>query len=376
MKRVIILNHGLHVAGVSRTLINFANALVEHGYDVTIKIEIDDFTLEKELDPRVKRSLFLREPHPFGLRIKGFLRFYRYWRSFLFKLPVRWQYKLTVGKGYDIEIAFNRGAAARIIAASSNKKSVKLTWVHTDYLKNGSFLAGFKTIEEAHTAYSAYDSVICVSQQAQRAFTERFGDTGNLCTRFNVIDTARIKEMAEEKVVEKTGKTVLSVGRICEAKNYSLLVEAANLLKKKEHDITWWIVGDGELRDDLEAKIKSSKADNVKLLGAHNNPYPYFKNADLYLSTSIYEGLSTTTIEALIVGKPVIVTDCVGMRDILGDSEYGMVVPITAAEVAAAVEKMLFDEDCYTHFSQKAVERSTYFDKERCFSAIEELLER
>ena len=60
LKKIIILNHGLHIAGVSRTLINFANALVKKGYDVTAKIEIDDFTLKNELDERVKTSLFFK----------------------------------------------------------------------------------------------------------------------------------------------------------------------------------------------------------------------------------------------------------------------------------------------------------------------------
>ena len=50
-KKIIILNHGLHIAGVSRALVNLANALVARGHDVTIKLEINNFTLAKDLDP-------------------------------------------------------------------------------------------------------------------------------------------------------------------------------------------------------------------------------------------------------------------------------------------------------------------------------------
>jgi hypothetical protein len=98
-KRIIILNHGLHISGVSRTLINFANALVVHGYDVTLKIEINDFTLKEELDPRVKCSLFLKEPSIFGIRIRGFLRFYEKFMKWLLKQPADKQYKMVVGGG-------------------------------------------------------------------------------------------------------------------------------------------------------------------------------------------------------------------------------------------------------------------------------------
>ena len=59
--KILILNHGLHISGVSRALVNFANELCRHGHDVTIKIEINDFTLANELDPRIKTSLFLKE---------------------------------------------------------------------------------------------------------------------------------------------------------------------------------------------------------------------------------------------------------------------------------------------------------------------------
>ncbi len=374
MKKVIILNHGLHISGVSRTLINFANSLVGHGYDVTIKLEIDDFTLSSELDPRVKCSLFLKEPHPFGLRIKGFLRFYKIWRNFIYKLSPKWQYRLVVRKKYDIEIGFNRGAAARIIAASTRKNSVKLAWVHNDYMRNSNPTAGFESVDEAARAYSKFDHVVCVSKQSERSFKEKFGDTNNLTTRFNIMDFEGIFRRAEEKDVPKTAFTVVSVGRLCEAKNYSLLMEAASILNDKfgnKDTIEWWIVGDGEYKDRLLTQKEEMQLENVKLLGAHSNPYPFFRAADMYLSTSIYEGLSTTTIEALILGKPVVVTDCVGMRDILGDSEFGMVVPINAQSVADAVYEVYSNENLRTNMSRLSKERSFRFSGETCFAEIE-----
>ena len=126
-KKIIILNHGLHIAGVSRALVNFANALVRRGHDVTIKLEGNNFTLEPELDSRVKRQLFLPEWRLFGIRIPGFLRFYQWFLKVFPRIPRRLLYKLIVGKGYDVEIGFNRGAAARVIAASSGKTAKILT---------------------------------------------------------------------------------------------------------------------------------------------------------------------------------------------------------------------------------------------------------
>lgn len=374
MKKIIILNHGLHIAGVSRTLINFANALVKKGYDVTVKIEIDDFTLKNELDERVKTSLFFKEPHIFGLTIKGFLRFYRIWRNWLYKLPEKWQYRFVVRKKYDVEIAFNRGAAARIIAASTNKKANKLAWVHSNYMQNNNPLAGFETVEQAAAAYSKFDKVVCVSENAEDAFKQKFGDTGNTVTRYNVMDVERIKKNANEETIEKNNFTIVAVGRVCEAKNYLFLLDVAKVLKDRDIALDWWIVGDGELFDELEQYRQEKGLDNVILWGAKNNPYPYMASADLYVSTSIYEGLSTTTIEALILGKPIVVTDCAGMRNILGDSEYGVVTPIEVNAFATQVEKMVTDAEHRNLFTEKSKQRAERFNPERAFAEIEEIL--
>lgn len=176
-KKVLILNYGLHIAGVSRTLVNFANVLVEHGYNVTIKLETNDFTLKKELDSRIKCGLFVKEPYIFGKRVKGFLRVYPKILRLLFKLSPKLQYAFIVGnrEKYDIEIAFNRGAGAKIISGSTNKKSRKLVWVHTDYMRNNNPLAGFRNLKDAQKGYTRFNKIICVSKQAELSFAQKFG---------------------------------------------------------------------------------------------------------------------------------------------------------------------------------------------------------
>ncbi len=372
-KKVIILNHGLHIAGVSRTLVNFANALVRHGYDVTVKIEINDFTLEKELDPRVKRSLFIKEPRPLGLRVKGFLRFYDTFLRYAYKKSAKRQYKFFVRKKYDIEIAFNRGAAARIISGSTNKRAKKLVWVHSDYMRNENPLAGFENLQDAQAGYKKFDHIVCVSKQAETAFAEKFGKDFPLITKYNVMDTERILRFSQKKKIETTAFTIVAVGRLCEAKNYFMLLDAVHELNQRGLSFDLWIVGDGHLRAQLEEQIAQLNVRNVTLLGAKENPYPYLQAADLYVSSSIYEGLSTTTIEALILGKAIVATDCTGMRDILGDSDYGLIVPIETLALADGLERMITDPALREAYANKAAFRAKDFDPEKAFQNIEEL---
>ena len=372
-KKILILNYGLHISGVSKTLVNFANSLACHGYDVTIKIAVNDFTLKKQLDERVKCSLFIKEPVFFGFKLKGFLRIYNLLVNIIFKLPAIIQYKIFVRERYDVEIAFNRGAAAKIISGSVNPKSKKLVWVHNDYTKNSNPLAGFKNVQDAQKGYRKFDYVVCVSKQAEIAFAEKFGQDFNLITRHNIMDVKQIVDFSNFNIINKDRFTIVAIGRLSAQKNYLMLLESIKILVDRGKDFDLWIVGDGELKSDIEEKISQLELQNVTLWGAKENPYPYLKCADLYVSSSIYEGLSTTTIEALILGKPIVATDCTGMRDILGDSEYGMVIPIEKICLANALETMMDNEKLRNDYSKKAVNRAIDFNPETAFKNIEEL---
>lgn len=370
--KIIILNHGLHIAGVSKALVNLANALVEQGHDVTIKLETPDFTLAKELDSRVKCALFFKEWRLFGFRIPGFLHCYNLFLQLQYKIPPRLLHRLIVGKRYDVEIAFNRGAAARIITAS-NTTATKFVWVHSDYMRCQNPLAGFASVDEARKAYAHFDHIMCLSQQSRKSFCQLFGDYNSITMCCNLLDMKKIRAKANLFSLEKRNRTLCAVGRVCEAKNYSMLLEATALLNKRGLDFTLWIVGDGEDMDVIRTKKNALGLDNVVLWGAKENPYPYLAQADGYVCSSIYEALSTTTIEALVLGKACVVTDCTGMRDILGDSEYGLVVPITAESLANGMQQILEDEQLRQHYEAMAQERAKVYEPEHCLKQIEQL---
>ena len=291
----------------------------------------------------------------------------------LYQIPPQRLYRRIVGKGYDVEIGFNRGAAARIVAASTSQTAIKQVWVHSDYMRCGNGLAGFSSLAEAQQAYGRFDQIICVSSQAERSFRELFGDNDSIVTRSNILDDDQIRKQAQKAAPAKNGMVLTAIGRVCEAKNYPMLLDAAAILKKKGVDFTLWIVGGGADMDTLRAQKDRLGLDNVVLWGAQENPYPYLAAADGYVCSSIYEGLSTTTIEALVLGKACVVTDCTGMRDILGDSKYGLVVPIDAESLAQGMEKLLTDDELRAHYEKMAAKRAEFYAPERCIAEIEKL---
>ena len=120
---------------------------------------------------------------------------------------------------------------------------------------------------------------------------------------------------------------IISVGRLHPQKAYLRMMEVCRRLNEDNLKYDLYILGDGEEKALIEKKINDYNLSNVHLLGYDSNPYKYMKNADLYLMCSIYESAPTVVYEALTVkGVPILATSVAGIREQLGDNEYGIIV--------------------------------------------------
>ena len=118
--------------------------------------------------------------------------------------------------------------------------------------------------------------------------------------------------------------TILSVGRFHEAKNYKTAIKAIYELRKKRTDFIYQIIGYGHLENDIRNWINDFNAqDFVEIIINPENIDKYYQNADVYLMTSIFEGLSNTVLEAMSFSLPLVLTD-VGDNDrLVVNSENG-----------------------------------------------------
>jgi glycosyltransferase involved in cell wall biosynthesis len=122
---------------------------------------------------------------------------------------------------------------------------------------------------------------------------------------------------------------VLAVGRLHTQKDFPTLLRAFRRVRDAR-PARLIILGEGELRPDLEAEIaRLGLADDVALPGFVANPWAWLAKADLFCLSSVWEGLPTVVIEALAVGTPVVATDCPhGPREILEGGRFGTLVPV------------------------------------------------
>jgi glycosyltransferase involved in cell wall biosynthesis len=130
--------------------------------------------------------------------------------------------------------------------------------------------------------------------------------------------------------------TLLAVGRLSKQKDYTTLIKAIAILKKNI-PLKLIILGEGPERNSLQTLIDDEKlSDRIELHGFSENPFAFMVQADLFVLSSILEGLPMVLFEALACGCRVVSTDCpYGPTEILKNGKYGKLVPIHNPEKLA-----------------------------------------
>lgn len=134
------------------------------------------------------------------------------------------------------------------------------------------------------------------------------------------------------------------IGRLEEQKGHKYLFEALNLLKT----IPWtlWVVGDGSLKAELEklAKILDLRERTI-FLGAQENIPEILDKVDIFVLSSLWEGLGLAVIEAAAAAKPIVATNVGGIPEIIENEKTGLLVePGNVKSLADGVERMLLGE--------------------------------
>lgn len=375
MKKILFILPSLTLGGLEKVQVTIANALAENGYDVTVMTLENRLDIKDELDARVRLIYKPYKSHKIMKHIPYIRnRFYDdgMWET---RATPKKLYKYYVGnEKYDVEIGFFRGLSVKIISGSTNNRSRKLAWVHSDFKYCKGISNNFKNLESAKFAYSKYDKIICVSHQAMKSFNEIIGLSDKTVVIYNILPTEYISAKADEPIeIIKTKFTVLSVGHLIEAKGYDRLLEAVKLLNRDGFDFDLWLIGFGSDDDSLKKYAKENDLSNVRFLGYQKNPYKYMQAADLYVCSSRYEGFNLTVAEALFLGKPVLSTDCTGPREILSDGEYGMLVDNSIDGLYNGILRLIKHPRLLDTYREKSVQRRPFFDKGSIVTKIEDL---
>jgi glycosyltransferase involved in cell wall biosynthesis len=205
-------------------------------------------------------------------------------------------------------------------------------------------------------------TVVVPTQRAADDLRQNFG-LANVRAIAHGVDGDRIRALASEPVELPAEKYFIAVGRLSQQKNYPLMLDAFAAARQRgarEHLV---IIGDGEDRAQLEARVRdSSIADAVHFLGHRDNPFPYIEHATALVLSSLWEGFGLVLIEAMNLGVPCIAVDCPsGPAEILEGSKYGLLVPADKPATLAGAMIKITQPAARDHYSTASRHRAADF---------------
>ena len=367
MKSVLFLIPTLDKGGAENVLVNLVNAMDQSKFSITVQTLFDQDSQKDRLAPGIEYRSFLYKQFHGNSRLMA-------------RIPAAVLYRLIVGKRYDIVVSFLEGPTTHIALGCPYKDTKKVAWIHVEMDKHRQMMAGFATPKAADAGYQALDKLIFVAETVKKRFEETAGHAfENGCVLYNVLDIDRIREAADEPdsdvIFDNNKVNVISVGRLVHAKGYDRLAEIHNELIQNGYPCHTYILGTGPERKSLEEYLsKNNLTDSFTLVGFRDNPYKYVAKADLFVCSSRREGFSTSVSEALVLGVPVISTECSGARELLGDDEYGIVTDNNKDALYQGIRRLLDDPALLAHYREKALERGRAFDTKTTVKAVEDML--
>ena len=182
-----------------------------------------------------------------------------------------------------------------------------------------------------------------------------------------IIERANEEDTPEYNNVSENNLIFLSVGRLEYQKGYDLAVRVCKKLVEKELKFKWFILGDGSERRKIEKEIENQELQNTMfILGIKMNPYPYFKNCDIYIQTSRHEGYVTTVTEAKVFNRPIICTDVSGAREQIEDGVTGFVVDFNIDEIVEKIYLLSKDNSLRNSFIKNTLSRNEVGEIKDC----------
>jgi glycosyltransferase involved in cell wall biosynthesis len=165
-------------------------------------------------------------------------------------------------------------------------------------------------------------------------------------TIFNAVTDINQAATTPDIVLPNDKRHLITLGRLKPQKNQQLLIRAFAMIAHEYPDWRLCIVGDGPEREPLQALIEElGMSVRITLTGSTTAPFAVLKQADIFVLSSLFEGMPNALLEAMACGLPVITTDYRGgPQDIIQRDADGIIVPSDdVSALAAAMSQLMGD---------------------------------
>lgn len=355
-KRILFVTKALWIGGIETALVNLLNHFDYDKYEVTLLILHAELDMKEQINPKCRLLVADRE------QAISFDSAYKYKKLFHLteetenpsklhkalmwvvpaikwaenRLYIRYIYNAMKEEFFDTCIIYSDVVAEMAIKAIKADKF--LMFYHHGAIRH---------VYHDMIAYKKCDKIIAVSEnQASelRKYVPLAAD--KIITIHNLTDVEGIRAKAGQPTAETFDDTkfnIVSVGRVSHEKGMDIAVYVcAKLVQEGFDNVRWWIVGDGPAMQEVQDAIRETHMENhVMTVGMKGNPYPYIRQADMYVQPSRFEGYPMTILEALVLGKSVISTANSGAMEILEDGMTGLMASVDVNDITNTVRMLL-----------------------------------
>ena len=366
MKKILFLIHDLGEGGAEKVLVNLVNHLDKREFDVTVLSLFAGGINEQFLNNEVTYKTVFKKT------FRGNRHFFKLFSPKLL-------HRLLIRERYDVEISYLEGPCARIISGGVYGDAKLICWIHSNHFSMKDVSSSFRSSREAVKCYGRFDKIVCVSQFMRENFCQWIPVADKCIVLYNTVESDVILDKSRESVPEIENNSIFkiaAVGTLKPVKAFDRLLRIVKRLNDEGKSICLYLLGDGPLRNKFRTFIEQNHLeDSIKLLGYQVNPYKYVANCDLFVCSSLSEGFSTATTEALIVGTPVCTVEVSGMKEMLGaHDEYGIVTENTEDALYEGIKKLFEDPNLLSFYKQQAEIRGKLFRTETTIKSVEEFL--
>ena len=391
-KNVIIRSGSLRMGGLERVLIEVLQNIDKKKYNLTLVIDDDcgeDNIFEKDIPKEIsyyflKSQKLIEKTNYYKLRRKNILYklMYNIYMNIETYIKSKNIKKLIEKLGkIDVFFDYDAGATKYIENIEADKKVV---WIHNS-IPNLKKSEG--KIKRFGKRLEKYDRIVAICDEMKEELKDIYPNLKDKIIRiYNPFNFSRVLNLKDDmsELTEKDKELLnedycITISRLDTVqKDYKTLLKAFKILKSKGINKKLYIVGDGPSKEEIENMIKEyDLIEEVKLLGRFKNPYVWLNNADFFIHSSKYEGFGLVLIEAAILDKLIISSNCpVGPTEILENGKSGILFNVgDSQELAEKIEKVLNDKNLRNRYILSMKERREDFKKENVLKEYEKLID-
>lgn len=374
MKNILFFIESLGGGGAEKVLCEIVKNIDKDKFNITVRTITDNGRYDNEVAKycTVYSCLKAKDYNAGGIRKLIYqMKYY-----LIYHLPAKIINLIYIKRDADIQIAFVEGYATKVISVG-NKKKQKIAWVHVDPIERNYADMYFSSLKKQKSLYQRFEKIVCVSNSVSNSFEKKFGLSNKIITIYNPINKIEIiKRSLDSKKIEekKDGKLkFISVGRLEMQKGYDRLIEAFSTVSKESYELR--ILGEGSLKEKLESEIELyGLKENIYLLGFQENPYKYMMDADVFICSSRAEGYSLVIAEAMVLGLPIITTNCSGPDELVENGKYGIMVDNSLEGIRAGISQVINNEERIKELRELSKQRSEFFSMKSTINEIENIL--